>query len=403
MTRREALALPLALAGARAAANEPRDYPQWRGQDRDGSASAFVEPAAWPKTLTRRWRAEVGTGYATPLVVGDVVYSFTRRGGDEVMAALEASTGRELWHAGYTAPYTPFQAAAVHGAGPKATPAFRDGRLFALGISGIVSAFDASAEKLLWRTDDPPEHALFGAASSPIAEAGLLITHPGNYGPLAAFDPETGTAKWTAGEQGFFSAPIVADIAGTRQAISMNLNAAIGVSLSDGRLLWRYPWPGGQGGITPIVNGDTVIVSTRDSGVAAFRPGNSANKWKTETVWQTKEVSMYISNPVVVADTLFGLSHLARNQYFALDAKTGEVLWLGPPRQADNTAVVKAGSILFLLNDDSELIVAEASRSSFKPLRNYIVADSPTWAQPLISGNRIFVKDASSLTLWTPD
>lgn len=400
MTRREALARSLAMAGARAVASEPQDYPQWRGQHRDGSASAFVEPAVWPETLTRRWKVEVGAGYATPLVVGDIVYSFTRRGGDEVMAALEASTGRELWHAGYTSPYAPLQAAAVHGAGPKATPAFRDDKLFTLGISGIVSAFDASAGKLLWRTDDPPEHALFGAASSPVAEAGLVITHPGNYGPLTAFDVETGTAKWTAGEQGFFSAPIVADIDGTRQAITMNLSEVIAVSLADGRLLWRYPWSGGQGGITPIVNGDTVIVSSRGSGVAAFRPTASQ---QPETVWETKEVSMYISNPVVVADTLFGLSHLARNQYFALDAKTGEVLWLGPPRQADNTAVVKAGNSLFLLNDDSELIVAEASRSGFKPLQSYVVADSPTWAQPVVTGNRIFVKDASSLTLWTLD
>jgi outer membrane protein assembly factor BamB len=400
MTRREAFALPLALAGARAAASEPRDYPQWRGQNRDGSASAFVEPAVWPETLTPRWKVEVGAGYATPLVVGNIVYSFTRRGNDEVMAALEASTGRELWHAGYAARYRPFDAAAAHGAGPKATPAFYNGKLFALGISGIVSAFDASAGTLVWRTDDPSEPALFGAASSPVAESGLVITHPGNYGPLTAFDPETGSAMWTAGEQGFFSAPIVADIAGTRQAISMNLSEVIGVSLADGRLLWRYPWSGGQGGITPVINRDTVIVSSRGSGVAAFRPTMTE---QPEMVWETKEVSMYISNPVVIADTLFGLSHLARNQYFALDAKTGEVLWLGPPRQADNTAVVRAGNILFLLNDDSELIVAEASRSSFKPFQSYIVADSATWAQPAISGNRIFVKDISSISLWTLD
>lgn len=398
MTRREILALYLAAVNGRAATNEPRDYPQWRGQSRDGSASAFIEPDVWPEALKHRWQVDVGEGYGTPLVIGDTVYVFVRRGDKEVMAALSASTGRELWHAGYAAPYTPFNAAAAHGAGPKATPAFCDGKLFTLGISGIVSAFDVSAGKLLWRTDDPPEPALFGAASSPVAEAGLAITHPGGYGPLTAFDAETGTAKWTAGEQGFFSAPTVADLAGTRQIISMTLSEVIGVSLADGRLLWRYPWSGGQGGITPIVNGDTVIVSSRGSGAAAFRPTTSE---QPETVWETKEVSMYISNPVVVADTLFGLSHLARNQYFALDAKTGEVLWLGPPRQADNTAVVKAGNILFLLNDNSELIVVEASRSGFKPLRSYVVADSPTWAQPVVTGNRIFVKDVSSLTLWT--
>ena len=122
-----------------------------------------------------------------------------------------------------------------------------------------------------------------------------------------------------------------------------------------------------------------------------------------ETVWATTEVGMYLSNPVIVGDTLFGLSQRSRGQYFALDARTGRVLWLGPPRQAMNTAVVKAGDLLFLLNDDAELIVARASRTGFEPVKRYTVAASATWAQPAISGNRIFVKDATSLTLWTVD
>ena len=68
-----------------------------------------------------------------------------------------------------------------------------------------------------------------------------------------------------------------------------------------------------------------------------------------------------------------------------------------------NAAVVKAGDLLFLLNDDGELIVARASRSRFEPIVRYIVADSATWAQPTISGNRIFIKDVTSLSLWTFD
>ena len=87
---------------------------------------------------------------------------------------------------------------------------------------------------------------------------------------------------------------------------------------------------------------------------------------------------MYVSNPVVIGDTLFGLSHRASGQYFALDARTGKILWLGEPRQATNTAVVKAGSLLFLLNDDAELIVARSSQAGFEPLRRYRVADSAT-------------------------
>ena len=81
------------LALALPAQQPSTDYTQWRGQARDGSASAFTEPRAWPDTLTQGWRAEVGLGYATPLVVGDRLYLFSRRGDNEVMSALDAATG----------------------------------------------------------------------------------------------------------------------------------------------------------------------------------------------------------------------------------------------------------------------------------------------------------------------
>src|SRR4029450_1513239 len=81
--------------------------------------------------------------------------------------------------------------AAAHGAGPKATPLFQDGTLFTLGISGIVSAFDAATGKILWHTNAPSEPPSFGAASSPVGYPGTVITHPGNYGPLTASHAET--------------------------------------------------------------------------------------------------------------------------------------------------------------------------------------------------------------------
>ena len=120
-------------------------------------------------------------------------------------------------------------------------------------------------------------------------------------------------------------------------------------------------------------------------------------------MWETKEVTTYVSSPVLADGVLFGLSTKARGQFFAIDAKTGQVLWLGEPRAADNTAVVKSRSILFLLNDDGELILARVSRRGFEPIVRYTVADSATWAQPAISGNRIFIKDTTSLSLWTVD
>ena len=400
--RRSWFVLAAALIGSAAAgAGSLQDYPQWRGQNRDGAASGFTAPPSWPDTLVRKWKVNVGEGYATPLVVGNTVYAFTRRDGDEVMAALDAGTGKERWHTSYAAPFTPASPAAAHGAGPKATPAFQDGKLFTLGISGIVAAFDAADGTLLWRTAAPSEPPFFSAASSPVADQGVVIVHPGNYGPLTAFDANTGAIKWTAGDGGFFASPLITTLAGARQVITVTQSNVIGVSIPDGGVLWQYPWPGGVGGTMPVLYGDTVIVGGLNAGVAAFKPAMRDGKWTAETLWETHDVSMYLSNPVVIGDTLFGLSHRASGQFFALDARTGQVLWLGQPREATNTAVVKAGDLLFLLNDDGEMIVARSSRTGFEPLKRYTVADSATWAQPAISGNRVFVKDVSSLTLWT--
>jgi outer membrane protein assembly factor BamB len=153
----------------------------------------------------------------------------------------------------------------------------------------------------------------------------------------------------------------------------------------------------------PVLYGDMVIVGALKAGATAFTPKLNDGKWIAEPAWTTPDISLYTSTPVVIGDTLFGLSRRASGQFFALDVKTGKVLWLGPPREAANTAVAKAGELLFLLNDDAELIVAKSSRTAFEPLRRYTVAESATWAQPAISGNRVFIKDVSSLALWTFD
>jgi outer membrane protein assembly factor BamB len=104
---------------------------------------------------------------------------------------------------------------------------------------------------------------------------------------------------------------------------------------------------------------------------------------------------------VVTDGVLYGLSHLNAGQYFGLDLATGKVLWMSEPRQAENAAMVSAGSTIFALEDDGELIVMRAGRANRDVVRRYQVADSPTWAQPAISGSRVFVKDVSHLTLWT--
>src|SRR5262245_21863142 len=157
-----AAAVLILSAATASAQGSPQDYPQWRGRSRDGAASEFKEPKAWPEKMTRRWKVEVGKGYATPIVVGKTVYAFTRRGGSETMTALDAATGKLIWRTDYPAPYKAADAAAKHGVGPKATPLFHNGIVYTVGISGVVSAFKGATGKLLWQKPEPAEHPYFG-------------------------------------------------------------------------------------------------------------------------------------------------------------------------------------------------------------------------------------------------
>ena len=74
----------------------PADWPQWRGPNRDAAGSLTV-PATWPEQLTQKWKVTIGLGYATPLVVGNRLYMFSRQGTDEVMTALDPANGMTVW------------------------------------------------------------------------------------------------------------------------------------------------------------------------------------------------------------------------------------------------------------------------------------------------------------------
>jgi len=384
--------------------DSPQDYPQWRGQNRDGAASAFSTPDAWPEHLRLRWRVDVGAGYATPIVVGHTVYAFTRRDGKEGMTALDAATGDTVWRTEYPVAYEMYEGTVDHGEGPKATPLFHNGKLYTLGISGTISSFDASSGQLVWQKPAPPRQPDFGTAASPIGDRDLVIVHADGYDALTAFEANTGRVTWTVKNEFRYASPIIVDLHGTRQLIAMAQQSILGISVADGTVLWEHPWesPYVQA-ITPILYRETIIVSGHNRGVMALKPVRRDDTWVVDVVWATQDVSMFLSNPVVIGDTLFGLSHRNSGQFFALDASTGQVLWLDRPRRATNTALVKADDLLFFLNDDAELIVARSSRTGFEPVTQYRVADSATWAQPAISGKRIFIKDLSWLALWSLD
>ena len=385
------------------------DWPQWRGPRRTGEIGSLTAPSSWPERLRLRWKTEVGLGYASPVVIGDRVYMHSRRGEEEVVVALGATDGRELWRSGYPAPYKIDPVAASSGLGPKSTPVYADGRLFTFGISGILSAFDAATGKQLWQRPAPPAGPLYTTSMSPLVDRGLLITHVGgnNQGELSAFDPATGKPIWQwAGDGPGYGSPVVVDLAGTRQIVTYTQEHIVGVAVESGQLLWRRPFktPYVVNAQTPLIHDDIMIVSGLERGLTAFRISRRQDQWATEEVWRNDAVWMHLSNPVLVRDMIFGFSPQEKGHLFLMDARSGKTLWSGQGRAGEAAAISNAGDLVFALMDDGDLVVGRVARDSgFTGLRNYRVAESATWAQPAISGNRIFVKDVSTLALWTID
>jgi outer membrane protein assembly factor BamB len=393
-------------AQGRSGALVQADWPQWRGPTRDGLAASFAAPAAWPEQLTRRWKTAVGLGYATPLVAGNRIYTFSRQGENEVMSALDAANGSVLWTTGYPATFTMNNATARHGAGPKSTPVLANGKLFSIGMTGIVTAVDAATGKQLWQKPGSPIVPIFTTHSfSPLVDRNIVVFHTGghNQGALTAFDVNTGEVKWNwSGDGPSYGSPIAADLEGTRQIITLTQGKLVGVDVSTGALLWERPFVSSNftNAATPILHGHTLIVSNGGPAVAVT-VAKRANEWVTEGAWENPDVPFRLSNAVLAGDLIFGLSTRNSGQYFAVDATTGKTLWTSEPRQAGNAAIARAGDLLFSLEDDGELIVVRSSRAAFELVRRYTVADSATWAQAAFSGNRIFVKDESTVALWT--
>jgi outer membrane protein assembly factor BamB len=382
------------------------DWPQWRGLNRDG-VTRFSEPKVWPEKLTTKWKVTIGEGYASPLYAGGRILEFARQGDDEVAMAIDPDSGKVLWRQSYPAPYEPTRSAARHGKGPKSTPLVYDGRLYTFGISGVLSSFDAATGKLEWRKEYAKDFKgtwpMFGTSMSPVAADGLIVALIGTNddGAVAAYEAKSGAQRWIwKGDGPAYASPVIVDMEGVKQVVTLTQKYAVGLSLASGDLLWRIDFPGrsGMNIPTPLRFGQRLILAG-DPGTMLLQVNKHDNSWTTEKAWQITELTMRFSSPVQKGNLIFGFSNRTSGIFFCVDAASGKTLWTSSPRQGDNAVVLISGDFLFLLKDNAELIVARASGDAFEPLHHYEVADSATYANPLMLPSGIVIKDNTTLSL----
>jgi outer membrane protein assembly factor BamB len=405
MHTRAFVVLAVLSALADAGAQTSTDWPQWRGPTRDGSIGAQL-PAQWPEELKKRWEIPVGTGHASPVVSGNRVVVMARQDDQEIVRALDLASGKEIWRAAYPAPYVVNPAAWSHGAGPKSTPAIAGGRVFTFGINGALSAFDLASGRPLWRVPAPGVLPQYGTATSPLVDGTSVIAHVGGHdsGALTSFDAATGKPRWQwTGDGPGSGSPIIATIGGVRQVIAQTQKFLVGLDPANGRLLWQLPFTTDfdQNAFTPIVFQDLLINGGIDQPLAAIRLRLEGGKWIGEMVWSNPQTPMFMSSPVLIGGTIYGLTTRSRGQFVAIDAASGKTLWNTQGREGENASMLGSRSWLLASTTDGNLVVARANPQQYEEVRRYQIAPSALWAHPAITGSSIIVKDVDKVICWS--
>jgi outer membrane protein assembly factor BamB len=414
-----------------------QDWPQWRGPNRDAKVTGFNTPGTWPKQLTEKWKVTVGEGVATPALVGDRLYVFARQDGNEITRCLDAATGKEVWQDKYESQGAAGPASGF--SGPRSSPTVADGKVVTLGVRGIVSCLDAATGKVLWRKDDFKGWPRFFAASSPIVVDGLCIAQVGggSNGAIVAYDLASGDDKWKwTGDSPAYASPVLMTVDGSKLIVTLTDKKIVAVTAADGKLTWEAPFVAERmtyNASTPIVDGQTIIYGGAGHGEKAVKIEKQGDGFVAKELWSNPKNSVQFNTPVLKKGQLFGLTQ--NNQFFAINAENGETAWTAPAGQSGGStpaaksappkgaapkggakggrggrgggarpgygSIVDADSVLVALTPSSELVVFQPSDKQYTELARIKVATTPTYAYPVLSGNRVFIKDQDSLTLWT--
>lgn len=384
-------------------------WPQWRGPSRDGVVAPANVPSAWPAKPALKWTQKVGEGYSTPVVSNGRIFVHSRQDPEEIVTALDLATGKPVWTAKYQSSFTKNKYANEMSKGPFSTPLVANGIVYTFGTSAVLSAFDEKSGAVKWRKDWSKEidtSKLFtGTAMSPIIDSGSLVVHVGDDGEGAfrALDPQSGSEKWSLPGHGpGYASPIVATFGGVRQLITMTDKAVVGVEVADGKQLWQIPFPDewNENIVTPAVAGDVLIVSGTRKGTYGYRIAKSGPGLVATEVWHNADLPMYMSSPVVDGNTVYGFSNRRKGQLFALDAQSGKVMWTTEGRAGANASLQLAGSNLVVLTTEGDLLVLKKNPQKYEELHRYKVADSGTWAQPVILKDGIVIRNTDSVAFW---
>jgi outer membrane protein assembly factor BamB len=384
-----------------AGADLSTDWPQFRGPQQNGISLETGLLRSWPESGPKiLWKKPIGSGFSTVTAVGDALYTLAVEGTSEMAYRLRAADGEVVWRVPL-GPVFP----EIFGDGPRSTPLVEKDVVYVLSATGRLHALGTKDGSRLWELDlvkqlgsPTPQR---GFASSPIVDGDLLLLEAGGTEGRAvvALDKATGKIRWSAlnGEPGY-ATPVAVTIAGVRQYVFILYTEGAIVSLrTDGKVHWRHPWRTGAIASPLFLPPNRIFASaTDDAGAVLVEIGSADGPEGTQAtvreVWNSRVMKNHFSSSVLYEGHIYGFDNASLK---CIVAGTGEQKWV--QRGYGKGSLIAADGLLYILSDQGQLLLAEATPEGFREKGKAQVLEGRTWTAPVLSHGRLYLRNDKEL------
>ena len=378
-------------------------WTDYRGPRRDGTYSEMPLDLKWPEDgPPELWRQQVGGGYASMVAADSLVYTIEQRRDREVVAAYRLDNGTQAWEHSWKSRFSE----SMGGDGPRATPTWSGGRLYALGANGTLVCLAAEDGTLVWERnilrDAGAANLTWGMAGAPLVVDDMVITHPGgrNGKSVFAYDKATGEVLWSAlDDKAGYASPQVATLAGQRQLLLVTGTRVLGASLEDGSELWSVGWQTSYDANCAqplVVDENHVFVSSGyGHGAALLRIQALGGRLSVDEVWSNLNMKNKFNPSVLAEGTVYGLDE---GILAAVDAATGERLWKrGRYRHGQ---LLHADGHLIVISEDGDLALVEARPDEYREIVRFESIPGKTWNVPAIAAGILLVRNQTEMVAY---
>ena len=370
------------------------DWPQWRGEERNGLSAEQSWSDRWPDTGPLiLWKAQVGAGFSSFTVSNGQVFTMGNADNTDTVFALEAATGKTLWKHSYSSDLGD----KYFEGGTTGTPTVSGDRVYTLSRWGDVFCFERISGQVVWtrnvQRDTGARLPSWGFAGSPLVLGTRVFLNVGEAG--LALEKSTGKTVWqsSTGEAGY-TTPLPWSYGTGTQVLIGSGRGYVGVDVITGKELWRIKWltQYGVNAADPVIaEGRLFLSSGYGKGSVLIQPGTGA---EPEITWKSKVLRTQMNAAVHLMGYLYGVDGDTTDKPVlkCVELASGTEKWANPDLGC--RAMMMAGGRMILMGEKGELSIAPASPDGFKPTARAQVLGGKCWTVPVLANGLLYCRNS---------